>query len=1534
MSFKPSDHQKLTALTFGPTRGHGLIEDKLPSMHVSEASLEKLFGPVALSWFQANFDGPTQVQAQGWPLIAEGKNVLLLAPTGSGKTLAAFLYSIQQLLAKAGTPEPGVKVVYVSPLKALVYDIEKNLQGPLRGLQVWAERLQLSIVLPTVGVRTGDTSSADRSRLRKHPPDILVTTPESLFLILGSETRETLRTVSTIIVDEVHSLAPTKRGAHLALSLERLSELCDAPPQRIGLSATVRPPQEVATYLAGSQREVVIVDTLVPPRLDLEVVSPVEDMSEPNAAPTELENQASFLAQMQSEDVLRRAGGMGHGQAAEGAGSLWPAIYPQILDLILAHHSTIVFVNSRGLCERMALRLNELYLLRQQQIEPESNPGELVKAHHGSVAHEERIVIEDGLKSGKLRAIVATSSLELGIDMGAVDLVVLVESPGSVARGLQRVGRAGHGVGQLSIGKIFPKHRSSLAECAVVASQMSLGAIEAITVPKRPLDVLCQQLAAIVAQGPTSLQRLRNLVKGAYAYQDLSDEVLRSCLEMLAGRYPSTEFSDLKARIDWDRDTDMLTARPGTKSLVSVNGGTIPDRGLYGVFLGVGGPRVGELEEEMVHEIRSGQNFCLGSSTWRVSEITRDKVYVTPAPGEPGRLPFWRGDGPGRPVELGRAIGAFYQKIFALENEAAMVQLQSDHRMDRLAAKNLISYLEEQHRETGCLPGEHRLTVERYRDEFGDWRVCLLSPLGARIHAPWALALEFSLGQQAGYPVECHYTDDGISIRWPDDGLEQAEFPNLILDPEEVEELIIDQLANSALFAGQFRENAGRALLLPKRVPGKRTPLWAQRLRAQQLQAVASQYRAFPLMLETYRSCLQDIFDLPALKGLLRELRDGRIKLDFVETQSPSPFSRSLAFSYTAAYLYNGDAPLAERRALALTVDRNLLRELLGEDDLRELLDQAIGDELESELQRNAPQRQCRHANDVQDMLRQLGDLSSEEIAQRYSGETAVAEIVDELYRQRKIVTLKIAKQERWVAIEDVALYCHALGLQPPSGLARSWLDGFEQSSAHCIEQLLWRYLRSHRCQTERQVASRFGLAQRETLAALKSLEEKRKIESGHLQPTPAGRKAELDWCEVEFLKRWKQRTLAKLRGQVAPVGNQVFAEFLWSWHRGSHSLMESLAKMEGLPLPLSCLEKEILPDRFPKFNLRAFDDLFQTGQAVWIGYGPLGNRDGKIAIYRRERFALLNPIPPALDQLNPAQLAIVDHLTRRGACFFMDIRGALANAHKAAELEDALEDLIWSGLVTNDLLSAVRGLGARRQATKGRAKSMPPFAGRWSLVSEMLPQQSQTPTEAVLSQQALIQSLLARYGFVSREIISSENLPGGFSEFYPSLKALEEMGKIRRGYFVEGLSAAQFGQASAVERLRAVADQQQTSETPKAWCLSVVDPANPYGALLDWPDCKGKPKRSAGAKVIIAAGQLMFYLDRTGRRLTSFAAQATPDLLEAGLDQLVKLASTSKGRCLRLAKIDEEPAAESELASSLLRLGFKVDFQDLVLMV
>ncbi len=1515
--------------------------------------LTSLFGPVILSWFQANFDGPTAVQAQGWPLIAERKNVLLLAPTGSGKTLAAFLYSIQQLLSQgvaghqvsdelalaagsgATSLAKGVRVVYVSPLKALVYDIEKNLQAPLRGLQVWAERLQLPIVLPKVGVRTGDTSAAERARLRKNPPEILVTTPESLFLILGSEAKETLRSVQTIIVDEVHSLAPTKRGCHLALSLERLSELCESTPQRIGLSATVRPPQEVAAYLVGSGREVTIVDTLVPPRLDLQIVSPVEDMSEPFAAPVEEDSQASFLAQMQSDDLLRRAGGMGHGQAAEAAGSLWPAIYPQILQLILQHHSTIVFVNSRGLCERMALRLNELFLLGQQSTSDalDTTP-ELVKAHHGSVAHEERVVIEDGLKSGKLRGIVATSSLELGIDMGAVDLVILVESPGSVARGLQRVGRAGHGVGQLSIGKIFPKHRSSLAECAVVARQMSLGAIEAVTVPRRPLDVLCQQLAAIVSQGPTTLERLKSLIKRAYSYQDLGDDVFRSCLEMLAGRYPSTEFSDLKARIDWDRETDSLTARPGTKSLVAVNGGTIPDRGLYGVFLGIGGPRVGELEEEMVHEIRPGQNFCLGSSTWRISEITRDKVYVTPAPGEPGRLPFWRGDGPGRPVELGRAIGEFYHKINQMPEEAALENLVVEHKMDRLAAKNLLGYLDEQQLEAGCLPSHQRLTLERYRDEFGDWRVCLLSPLGARIHAPWALALEFSLSQQAGYPVECHYTDDGISIRWPDDGLEQPEFPDLLLDPDELEELIIDQLANSALFAGQFRENAGRALLLPKRVPGKRTPLWAQRLRAQQLQAVATQYRSFPLILETYRSCLQDIFDLPSLKGLLRELRDGRIKLDLVETQSPSPFARSLAFSYTAAYLYSGDAPIAERRAQALTVDRNLLRELLGEDDLRELLDQSIGQELEDELQRLVPQRQCRQAIDVQDMLRQLGDLSLDEIAQRYAGPAEISELLDDLYRQRKVVSLKIGNQERWLAVEDVALYCQAFGLQPPSGLARSWLDGFVQENASCIEQILWRYLRGHRCQTPSQLASRFGLALSETQSSLIELERKRKLESGHLRPTPVGQTAEIDWCETEFLKRWKLRTLAKLRGQVAPVSNRVFAEFLWGWHRSGNSLLDCLNKLEGVPLPLSCLEKEILPDRFPKFNLRAFDDLFQTGQLVWIGYGPLGNRDGKIAIYRRERFALLNPIQSSIDQLNPTQAAIVDCLSRRGACFFMDIRSALASSHKAADLEDALEDLIWAGRVTNDLLSAVRGLGARRQASKSRAKSMPPFAGRWSLVSQLQSHTQQSPTELVLSQQALIQSLLARYGFVCREIVTAENLAGGFSEFYPSLKALEEMGKVRRGYFVEGLSAAQFGQPSAVERLRAVADQQQSADEPKAWCLSVVDPANPYGSILAWPECSGKPRRTAGAKVVLSGGELLFYLDRSGRRLTTFASGCTPDFLEAGLAQLVKLAGLSKGRTLRLAKIDEQPAAESALAVQLVPLGFKVDFQDLVLMV
>src|SRR4051794_4849415 len=899
------------------------------------------FSPKTRSWFEGTFAEPTPAQALGWPAIATGKHTLIQAPTGSGKTLAAFLYGIDKLGA---APGEGLRLLYVSPLKALNYDIERNLRGPLAGLQSEL----------TVAVRTGDTPPKERQRMLRHPPDILITTPESLFLMLTSQAREILRNVETLILDEVHAVAGTKRGAHLALSVERLDRLVEQPVQRLGLSATQRPLEEIGRFVSGA-REIQLVDAGRAKQLDLEIVVPLDDMTVPE--------EGSY-------------------------NSVWPSIYPEILKLVSEHRSTIVFVNNRRLAERLALRLNEL------ANEGVASPREIARAHHGSLAREQRLEVEELLKKGEIPCLVATSSLELGIDMGAVDLVIQVESPKSVARGLQRIGRAGHELGAVSKGRIFPKYRADLLEAAVVAKQMRAGAIEETVIPRNPLDVLAQQVVAICADEEIEVEELHRLVRRAYPFSELSRVQLENVLDMLAGRYPSDEFAELRPRIVWDRTAGVVRGRDGAQRLAVTNAGTIPDRGLFGVHLVNGGGRVGEVDEEMVYEARAGQTFLLGASSWRIEEITRDRVIVSPAPGVPGAVPFWKGEGIGRPYELGEQIGQASRELGSLTRAKALERLTERHMLDDRAAQNLLMFLEEQQAATGAIPSDRTVVVERFRDEIGDWRVCILTPFGARVHAPWAMAVGARLRDSLGMDAQSIWSDDGIAFHLPD-----ADAPppteDLIPDPDELEDIVVQEVGQTALFGSRFRENAGRALLIPRRRPGERTPLWQQRLKAQSLLQVARKYPAFPIVLETYRECLQDVFDLPALKRLLHGLRTRQIDVVDVETASASPYSASLLFDYVATYMYEDDTPPAERRAQALSLDRDLLRELLGQEELRDLIDQGALEEVERQL-RGEPVT----PDHLHDLLRRRGDLRTGEYDQAFA---------DTLVRERRAALVRFA---------------------------------------------------------------------------------------------------------------------------------------------------------------------------------------------------------------------------------------------------------------------------------------------------------------------------------------------------------------------------------------------------------------------------------------------------------------------------------------------------------------------------------------------
>ena len=1471
------------------------------------------FGAATQTWFRQSFAEPTAVQARGWASIAAGQHTLMLAPTGSGKTLAAFLWCLDRLArlpAAATEPAEVTRVVYVSPIKALAYDIERNLRAPLIGLQRLGAGAQV-----TVDVRTGDTPPKERERQRKHPAQILITTPESLYLILAGRSRDRLLGVETIIVDEIHALAPTKRGVHLALTLERLCHLVTAggrpEPQRIGLSATQRPLIAVARYLGGD-RAVEIVDASAPPAMDLAIVVPAQEMDHP-------------------------------GTAGRDGGGMWPLIYPRLLEMILAHRTTIIFVNSRRLAERVAQQLTELAAQAGQT--PEGT--ELVRAHHGSVSRHQRLEIEEALKGGRLRAIAATSSLELGIDMGTVDLVIQVESPGAVSRGLQRIGRAGHQVGGVSIGRIVPKFRGDLLEATVVAQKMREGEVETIRVPDSALDVLAQQIVAMVAVDAWRVDDLERVVHRTASYRELSRAALTGVLDMLAGRYPSDEFAELRPRLTWDRQTDVLVGRKGARLLSVMSGGTIPDRGTYAVHVGPSGPRVGELDEEMVAESRKGETFLLGASTWRIEDITRDRVIVSPAPGEPGKMPFWRGEGPGRPIELGRALGAFCRELddrLAHDPPGAHAWLTSALRLDRFAADNLIGYLGDQRAAAGGVPTDRAITIERFRDELGDVRVCILSPFGSRIHAPWSLVIARQLEAELGYPIHPLYTDDGIALRFADGDLLPSD-DQLIPDPDDVENVLVEELSRSSVFASHFRENAARALLLPRRRPGQRTPLWAQRLRAQQLMGVALRFPAFPITLETYREVLRDVFDLPALIDVLRQIRSRAIRIDPAITDVASPFARSLVFDYVAAFLYEGDAPLAERKAQALTLDRNLLRELIGGGELRELLDLEVLDEVEAELQQQAPDRQARSADELHDLLRRIGDLSTEEVAARTVAGVELAGALQALVASRRIAPVRIAGAARWIATEDAARYRDGLGVQLPPGLPAALLEPVAQP----LESLVARWARTHAPFTAAEPAARWGLPPAQIEPVLALLEARNQLVRGQLRPGGTHQ----DSCDPEVMRQLRRRTLAKLRAQVAPVGAAAFAAFLPRWHgldqprRGLGALRDAIGRLEGVALPFSELEARILPARILDYHPRMLDELGAAGELVWVGAGALGTKDGRVILLRRDRALALAPEPQPVAHPTALHDAIVAHLSQGGASFLVAIEQAVAgavprpegrtearagavpelpsgrggSAASHAPIVAALWDLVWAGVVTNDTFAPLRSLG---QPAGRRVNAHAAFGGRWSLVTSL-----GAPTTATIRAHAQATALLERWGIAGRATARADDLPGGFAAIGDVLRAMEDAGTVRRGYFVESLEGAQFAWPGAIDRLR----EAPRGEAQRVEVLPAVDPACAWGSALPWPalrDPNARPTRRVGATAILVDGELAVWLEPKAKRIVTgdLPAESIELALAVGLP---RVAARARRRELLIELIDGIAAGESPLARVLLANSARADYHGLV---
>ncbi|MFI9720198.1 ATP-dependent helicase [Streptomyces sp. NPDC052396] len=1541
------------------------------------------FSPATRSWFTGAFTAPTAAQAGAWRAIGRGSDVLVVAPTGSGKTLAAFLASLDRL---AGNPPPAerakrCRVLYISPLKALAVDVERNLRSPLTGIRQEAVRLGLPEPEITVGIRSGDTPAAERRALVSRPPDILITTPESLFLMLTSAARQALTSVETVILDEVHAVAGTKRGAHLALSLERLDELLPRPARRIGLSATVRPVDEVARYLSPRRR----VEVVQPPsgkEFDLSVVVPVEDLGELGASPVR-----------EGDDREKP--------------SIWPHVEEHITDLVQAHRSTIVFANSRRLAERLCNRLNEIAHERAtgEPLPEHHSPAQLMggsgaaagasaviaRAHHGSVSKEQRAQVEEALKAGRLPAVVATSSLELGIDMGAVDLVVQVESPPSVASGLQRVGRAGHQVGAVSTGVVFPKYRGDLVQAAVVTERMRQGAIEALRVPANPLDVLAQQIVAMTAMDTWDVDELLAVVRRAAPFAALPESAYTGVLDMLAGRYPSDAFAELRPRLVWDRVAGTVTGRPGAQRLAVTSGGTIPDRGLFGVFLAgadpkKGGGRVGELDEEMVYESRVGDVFTLGTTSWRIEDITRDRVLVTPAPGVPGRLPFWKGDQLGRPLELGRALGAFLREVGALDEKAGRRRLTAAG-LDARAAGNVLSYLDEQRRACGHVPDDRTIVVERFRDELGDWRVVVHSPFGAQVHAPWALALGARLTERYGMDAQVMHADDGIVLRLPDadllgldlldtepaargtefdDGQSPMGAADVVFDKEEISGIVTDQVGGSALFAARFRECAARALLLPRRNPGKRTPLWQQRQRAAQLLQVAGEFGSFPIVLEAVRECLQDVFDVPGLTELMGDIEARRVRLVEVTTPEPSPFARSLLFGYVAQFLYEGDSPLAERRAAALSLDSRLLAELLGQAELRELLDAEVLAELERELQWLTEDRRVKDAEGVADLLRLLGPLTDAELAER-GAEPGWA---TELGEARRALRVRVAGREHWTAIEDAGRLRDALGTALPVGVP----EAFTEPVRDPLGDLLARYARTHGPFTSARAAARFGLGTAVTDGALHRLAANGRIVQGEFHPSGIGQ----EWCDAAVLRRLRRRSLAALRQELEPVPPTALAAFLPQWqHIGGHGLrgidglLRAIEQLQGAPVPASALEKLVLPARVSDYRPAMLDELTAAGEVVWAGAGALPGKDGWITLLPADTAPLLLPAPHPLE-LTPLHQAVLDALAGGYGLFFRQIAERVhtvlpeadGSAGSEARIADALWDLAWSGRLTNDTLAPLRSLlgsgrtagstahRARRPVPRGRygsfagrtglanrpaaARGGPPtVAGRWSLLPAPAP-------DATHRAHALARTLLDRHGVVTRGAVQAEGVEGGFAAAYRVLAAFEESGQARRGYVVEGLGAAQFAMEGAIDRLRAAATARERAAGAgpvpgggrRAVVLAAADPANAYGAALPWPEPPGgaahKPGRKAGALVVLVDGAPALYVERGGKTLLAWpSAEAAgepsaddPGLTEAAM-ALAEAARAGALGTVTVERVNGSAALTSPLGALLEAAGF-----------
>lgn len=1508
------------------------------------------FSAPTREWFGGVFDAPTAVQAEAWAAISRGDHALVVAPTGSGKTLAAFLWALDRLAARQRTP--GTTVVYVSPLKALGVDVERNLRAPLTGMRLTAERLGRPLNHIGVGVRSGDTTPRERAALLRRPPDILITTPESLYLMLTSSARSTLTGVETVIVDEIHAVAGTKRGSHLALSLERLDALAGRDVQRVALSATVRPIERVAQFLGGDRRVTVV----APPahkQWDVHVRLPVADITDPGPAPG-----ASV------DPLLAGSGTDTLGVDAPSGSSLWPHVEQEVYDTVTRGRSTLVFTNSRRVAERLTARLNEIWAaehapdtLPERPDRPPAQmmavsdvsrgvPAVIARAHHGSVSKEARAEIEAALKSGELRCVVATSSLELGIDMGAVDRVVQVGAPPTVAGALQRIGRAGHVVGAVSVGDVYPLHRGDLAPAVVTTERMLAGHIEEVKVPRHPLDVLAQQtVAATAAAGGSGLDvdAWYATVTRSHPYARLDRSLLDSVLELLTGAYPSADFGELRARLAFG-DDGRLYPRPGALRLAATSGGTIPDRGMFGVFLvgdEQGARRVGELDEEMVYESRVGDVFTLGASAWQIEEITRDQVRVTPAPGRVGRLPFWRGDDEGRPAELGRQIGR-------LHREAARDprRLDGDH-LDANTRDNLATYLAEQRAATGVLPDDSTVLIERFRDELGDWRVVVHSPLGRRLLGAWSLVMAEALSRAAGVDVQPVASDDGVVLRLPDCDAADRLPDLLVADPDEVVPIVTEQVGGTALFAGRFRECAARALLLPRRTPGRRAPLWQQRQRAAHLLAVARHHPRFPIVIETVREVTQDVYDLPGLVDLMHGLRSGGVRLVEVITEQPSPFAATLLFRYPGAFIYDGDTPLAERRAAMLSMDPQLLAAALGTLDLRDLLDPGIVDEVVAELQHTDPRRRAATPDELADLPRLLGPIPLAALPAR----TTVSDIDAAIAAiGGRVAVVRLAREPHLVAASDLGLLRDALGIPVPAGFPTPAVSAGRDP----LTQLVARYARTHGPFTAHDVAGALGLG-----VATVSLVLDREVAARGLIPgrfTPGV--TEPEFIDPEVLRRLRTRSLAAARRELQPVSQSAFARFLAATHRLDErpsstpdELLLALQRLAGVALPATAWETQVLPARLAGYSPTHLDTLLAENEVVIRVRGTAGPHDPLIALVpvgELDLFGAPDAPPSAESAAVAAALAdgdgTFDALHRTLGGTMTEVAEALWRAAEEGAVAPAsmvpVRARIGGG--TRGAHRAPRPTPRRRARLPrpsrtllmpGGSRTPPPAAGRWYRVRDPeLP-----PAEAAI---ATASAWLERHGVITRGGVTADGTPGGFAAAYRLLSELETAGTVLRGYVVAGLGGAQFTTREVLEQIRGFADAPDRTawpsgaEHPAPTVLAALDPANPYGSILPWPGHPtARPARATGALVVLADGLCLAHLTRGGRTLTLFGA---PDERadRATLVTHALLAAVGEGRMarLRIEEIDGERVGTSGVEAAMRAAGARISPKGLIL--